>query len=189
MTTIKEKIYKAEDWKIRAILTALCDDTDTCRKAEDLLKQLNRSNSSDTVICVQCGIAFNKNRNTKKLCRYHNGAMEPDYDGDFWADHDEDAHGEINTKDNKKEYPEGFIFDCCERMGDKPGCRRFRHESDPAKNRRNGAKYDDSASETAPDDDDGGRYVEGSDEESANGNGKEEDSHDTKKRKIHDVYM
>lgn len=30
--------------------------------------------------------------------------MEIDWDGDFWADHDEDCHGRI--EDQKEEYPE-----------------------------------------------------------------------------------
>ena len=36
-----------------------------------------------------------------------------DYNGDFWADHDEDCHGEVDTDQMRKESPHGFIWTCC----------------------------------------------------------------------------
>jgi len=53
------------------------------------------------------------------------GEMYADDEGDFWADHDEDCHGVID--DLKDEYPEGFIWDCCDKHGDEPGCRVAKH--------------------------------------------------------------
>jgi hypothetical protein len=43
--------------------------------------------------------------------------LEVDFDGDFWADHDEDCHGLIDTDEMRKEYPDGFIWDCCNTHG------------------------------------------------------------------------
>ena len=40
--------------------------------------------------------------------------------GDFWADHDEDIHGRI--ADLEDEFPEGFIYECCNQTGDTEGC-------------------------------------------------------------------
>lgn len=61
------------------------------------------------------------------------GDLEPDYEGDFWADHDEDCHGEIDSDDMRKEFPEGFRWDCCNKLGDEPGCRTTEHTASPAK--------------------------------------------------------
>jgi hypothetical protein len=58
------------------------------------------------------------------------GETEPDYDGDFWADHDEDCHGEIDTDDMRKDFPEGFIWSCCEKSGEEKGCRVSVHRPD-----------------------------------------------------------
>ena len=63
------------------------------------------------------------------------GDMEPDYESDFWADHDENCHGIIDSKESREEYPEGFLWDCCGRIGTDPGCVSFRHEAHPDKRR------------------------------------------------------
>ncbi|KAF2145450.1 uncharacterized protein K452DRAFT_283800 [Aplosporella prunicola CBS 121167] len=65
--------------------------------------------------------------NDKGDCVYHPGELEV-YDGDdFWADHDEDCHGVIDTEEMRKMFPEGFMWDCCEVKGDEPGCKESRH--------------------------------------------------------------
>lgn len=59
---------------------------------------------------------------------------EPDDDGDFWADHDENCHGIIDSKEMRDEFPDGFVWTCCERTGTDPGCLLGPHRSrfDPA---------------------------------------------------------
>jgi hypothetical protein len=57
--------------------------------------------------------------------------MEVDYEGDFWADHDEDCHGEIDTEEMREEFPEGFFWTCCRRAGDEPGCKLGVHQRVP----------------------------------------------------------
>lgn len=59
--------------------------------------------------------------------------MEPDYEGDFWADHDENCHGTIDSDWARKEYPQGFIWTCCDELGDEDedeGCETGPHEPD-----------------------------------------------------------
>ena len=53
--------------------------------------------------------------------------MEPDYTGDFWADHDEACHGIIDTDEMQAEYPEGFTWMCCDKPGTAEGCNTGRH--------------------------------------------------------------
>lgn len=54
------------------------------------------------------------------------GQVEPDFDGDFWADHDEDCHGRIS--DLEDEFPEGFKYRCCGKAGDSRGCNTGPHK-------------------------------------------------------------
>lgn len=52
------------------------------------------------------------------LTRRDIGWMEPDDEGDFWADHDENIHGIIDSDELRNEYPDGYKWDCCNRLGD-----------------------------------------------------------------------
>ena len=56
--------------------------------------------------------------------------------GDHWADHDEDCHGEIDTDENRKEYPEGFMWTCCDQTGDVEGCETGLHQAQESRKRR-----------------------------------------------------
>lgn len=48
-------------------------------------------------------------------------------DEDFWADHDEDCHGLIDTEEMREEFPEGFTWNCCDQVGTAPGCTKGHH--------------------------------------------------------------
>lgn len=58
------------------------------------------------------------------------GELLVDDDGDFWADHDEDCHGTIDTDEMREEFPDGFQWDCCEENGESAGCQTGAHEYD-----------------------------------------------------------
>ena len=92
--------------------------------------------------CKNCSEEFDVATNDKRSCMWHPsrvpaflypgcsyrhilGRMEPDYNSDFWADHDEDCHGRI--EDLGDEYPEGFMFPCCRQPGDSDGYKRTRY--------------------------------------------------------------
>ncbi|MCJ1391949.1 hypothetical protein MMC18_004816 [Xylographa bjoerkii] len=97
------------------------------------------------IVCEQCEKEFDVRKNWKKACNYHTGMGTPknksrmparltwrlcfigildvDWDSDIWADHDENCHGPVDTEENKEEYPEGFIWDCCEKRGAAEGCK------------------------------------------------------------------
>jgi hypothetical protein len=55
------------------------------------------------------------------------GIREADYESHIWADHDERCHGRID--DLKDEFPEGFIWECCEKGGDEEGCEVDMHQA------------------------------------------------------------
>ncbi|KAK3935495.1 hypothetical protein QBC46DRAFT_397399 [Diplogelasinospora grovesii] len=142
----------ASDQSIRAIFTALCDDSVVYAKALRYLEKIEpsaivkgqiaalnqpdskkRKADSGISICVQCQQPFDEAANHEQACLHHWGNLEPDEEGDFWADHEEDHHGPIDTEENKREFPEGFIWDCCQECGTNPGCHRGPHVSNPCK--------------------------------------------------------
>lgn len=45
----------------------------------------------------------------------------------FWADHDENHHGPIDTEEMREQFPEGFTWDCCNKVGTAPGCTKGHH--------------------------------------------------------------
>lgn len=44
-------------------------------------------------------------------------------DSDVWDDWEEWREGHPDWEENKKEYPEGYLWDCCKKRGDdEEGC-------------------------------------------------------------------
>ncbi|EJT82512.1 hypothetical protein GGTG_02485 [Gaeumannomyces tritici R3-111a-1] len=79
-------------------------------------------------VCEQCNDEYDVETNGPTSCVWHDGDADPDYDGDFWADHDEQCHGTIDSEWARKEFPEGFIWNCCEKIGaDAEGCHTGAH--------------------------------------------------------------
>ncbi|KAF4625133.1 hypothetical protein G7Y89_g13036 [Cudoniella acicularis] len=62
-------------------------------------------------------------------CVWHPGEKEVDYEGDFWADHDEDCHDLIRDLEDDPDFAKGFMWTCCEKNGDDPGCKETRHKN------------------------------------------------------------
>ncbi|KAK0645338.1 hypothetical protein DIS24_g7988 [Lasiodiplodia hormozganensis] len=90
-------------------------------------------------MCEQCHKEFDTTKNSSDACVWHSGDLEVDVYGDFWADHDEDYHGEIDTEEMREEFPDGFIWEgCCEQRGSAKGCEVSEHVAAPftAKKRR-----------------------------------------------------
>ncbi|PYH80141.1 hypothetical protein BO82DRAFT_393276 [Aspergillus uvarum CBS 121591] len=76
--------------------------------------------------CINCEEEYDVAENTNKSCRYHEEPRgEPDYD-DFFAD--EFQEDLIDTDEYRKDYPEGYIHECCGRNTLKP-CRMGFHRS------------------------------------------------------------
>ncbi|KAI9149029.1 hypothetical protein HJFPF1_11074 [Paramyrothecium foliicola] len=145
-------INTAPERHLRAVLQALCNDGELDTKINKMLGDLSNLETSfsgaDTStpdaagskrkldeqgleICVYCDNAFCNATNSENACRSHesDAEMEVDEEGDFWADHDEDCHGEIDLDELRKEYPNGYIWSCCDQKGSQPGCRKHPHKS------------------------------------------------------------
>ncbi|KAK3935499.1 hypothetical protein QBC46DRAFT_397417 [Diplogelasinospora grovesii] len=150
-----DALYLASDKTVRAILTALCDDSEVKDKALAYLDRLEpeakvkarapgmgesinkkRKAESEIKICVQCDDTFLEDDNSPRNCRYHSGDMEMDDDSSAWYDWDERCHGTMDSKENRKLYPDGFVWTCCDEEGSAPGCKYGRHQSNPEKSKK-----------------------------------------------------
>ncbi|KAK4082343.1 uncharacterized protein Triagg1_2155 [Trichoderma aggressivum f. europaeum] len=166
----------------RAILIFLSHNRSVADKVSKYARDM-KIHARVKAICVQCNSTFDPS-DTAKNCFYHNGELEANYDDDFWADHDEDCHGTIDTDEMREEFPEGFIWNCCDKSGDELGCRWGRHQTDPSKveEGEDAELYDDE------DDDDEDEFTEDEDEvddkenENKRGNGDESQSLGPNKR-------
>jgi len=101
--------------------------------------------------CVRCNKAFLQAENHEKACWHHPGALmtfppyllpwildivltlcldpelEIDYDAPTWEGWNTNALGPMISEENKKEYPEGFVFMCCDKDGTSSGCKLGSH--------------------------------------------------------------
>ncbi|OAA39325.1 hypothetical protein BBO_06749 [Beauveria brongniartii RCEF 3172] len=124
---------------LRAVLVALCKDTDICTKALAMVDKIEKaekdamadSNVSESepklAICVRCEKAFSIDDNEDYDCFYHYGDLYPDEDGPTWDGHDFHCHGDFDTPENRKDYPEAFLWDCCDEVSTTEGCKMGRH--------------------------------------------------------------
>lgn len=93
------------------------------------------------VACANCDEEFDIGQEREEgECRYHpgqsrafsfgiihcthtggfSGDLSVDYES--FVDWDEDCHGPMDTSSNRREYPENFLWSCCDRDGTTPGC-------------------------------------------------------------------
>ncbi|KAI0478154.1 hypothetical protein F4859DRAFT_478747 [Xylaria cf. heliscus] len=141
-----ERLVNMPEAQAKAILLALCSDNlqlrDRTREFLDQIESLEhpttagshprgtkRKARSSIKICVQCQSPFYEEDNIGKVCIYHNGELEADYDADAWIDHDERCHGTIDSDENRDERPEGFNWNCCGKPGHRGGCTRGKHDA------------------------------------------------------------
>ncbi|KAL6821370.1 hypothetical protein V8C40DRAFT_250193 [Trichoderma camerunense] len=114
----------------RAILIHLSQNRSVADKVSKYARDM-KIHARVKAVCIQCDSPFDPNDNARN-CFYHNGELEVNDDDDFWADHDEDCHGIIDTDEMREEFPEGFRWSCCDKSGEAAGCRWARHQTDPS---------------------------------------------------------
>jgi hypothetical protein len=61
--------------------------------------------------------------NDRKVCKYHPGEM--DRDGEFFSDFFD--YGDRDSDADPSNFPEGYIWECCDKKGDEEGCKKCRH--------------------------------------------------------------
>lgn len=51
-------------------------------------------------------------------------------DDDFWADHDDDCHGDpYSDLMDDSTYEDGYKWSCCDRLGGEEGCKQTKHKT------------------------------------------------------------
>ncbi|KAF3905141.1 hypothetical protein ABW21_db0206957 [Orbilia brochopaga] len=132
MIDIFEVIQAAPEAHIRALLRLLCESDYEIKKTaiehpSEGSKKRKRNGDPEILYCFQCEDCFVEEDNTDTSCAYHPGEPEPDED--FFVDYDEEMSGRIDDPLTMKEFPDGYIMDCCnKRLSDK-GCKIGRHIS------------------------------------------------------------
>ncbi|KAI0481427.1 hypothetical protein F4859DRAFT_419217 [Xylaria cf. heliscus] len=85
--------------------------------------------ASEIAICDICQEAFSYDDNPSDSCRYHTGSLEVNDDSSVWDDWEVWREGDPYAEENMETYPEGYIWDCCKKRGDKSGCARGSHSA------------------------------------------------------------
>ncbi|KAK4163291.1 hypothetical protein QBC43DRAFT_264369 [Cladorrhinum sp. PSN259] len=140
-----ESVANADESVLRAAVHALCKhDAKVHSRLATIIYSISQSTTNSFgnkkrkllvdvtkhLVCGQCKQTFHSDSNNngkRPACRYHSGELEVDYD--LWPDHNEKYHGPINTSFHRKEYPDQFVWNCCDEPGNEPGCRRSRHRT------------------------------------------------------------
>jgi len=82
--------------------------------------------SSRHVVCGRCEEVFDAEAERQpKACQFHSGSLEADYE--MFEDHDEECHGAIDSREMQDEFPENYIWSCCDGTGDTEGCTMGMH--------------------------------------------------------------
>ncbi|KAJ5345197.1 hypothetical protein N7452_003201 [Penicillium brevicompactum] len=143
---------------LREVFKSVCAKSDAARKeAESQLLLLLLASSADSpasqalgtekssaagkttvpryALCGNCKEDFDVTANTDKSCRYHPSFSEADQDSHLYEDLDDWM--EADTEENREEWPECFIFLCCEQnLRDNPhGCKVDFHRQPEPSNR------------------------------------------------------
>ncbi|KAG4443386.1 hypothetical protein IFR05_001175 [Cadophora sp. M221] len=79
--------------------------------------------------CENCEEEFDVSCNNTRECHWHTGEKELYYDGDFWADHDDNCHGDPASFEDDSDFADGFMWSCCQNSGDHEGCKTTRHKA------------------------------------------------------------
>ncbi|POS81546.1 hypothetical protein DHEL01_v200063 [Diaporthe helianthi] len=98
-------------------------------------------------ICIQCKHAFLPETNNTRACAFHHGRLDLDPSHRSWvagegaekASRTKPHHQD--TEDNREDRPEGFLWSCCGRGGDGPGCTEGNHVAVRADDRSKRARY------------------------------------------------
>ncbi|KXJ90531.1 hypothetical protein Micbo1qcDRAFT_205365 [Microdochium bolleyi] len=104
------------------------------RKAGDDNSIATEIENSTVQICIYCSTGFTPDSNHNRVCRSHDGTLDVDTESNFWddifaerPDPHTNPHAEADSEEYRKEYPEGYIWSCCNRNGTKRGCKLRAH--------------------------------------------------------------
>ena len=152
-------IASVPEARLRKVVDKVVDNDRAVRHA--LLKELVTVKKRTLKVvpryetCVMCQTEFDASEERDEdECCYHPGKCYPivlQLRQNYWAeliqpgvlnvdygmfvDWDEDCHGPMDTRSNRREYPENFKWSCCSEDGTTDGCLQRKHTSSNKKRR------------------------------------------------------
>ncbi|KAE8411594.1 hypothetical protein BDV36DRAFT_301675 [Aspergillus pseudocaelatus] len=94
-------------------------------------RRLNRKSSGSKRLrqryayCENCDKEFDVTQNTNISCKFHLDYCHPD--GEFFVDDDQYVNGDYDNGEALEEFPEGYIYECCERRANEEPCTVDKH--------------------------------------------------------------
>jgi len=86
-------------------------------------------------VCEHCDQEYDVGiPNEHGECLYHDGDLECNYDA--FEDWDERCHGPMDSSANRREYPENFVWNCCDGDGTTEGCIEDVHKPGGSRKKR-----------------------------------------------------
>lgn len=146
---LDHRLKNAPEHIVRTILRTIChEDSDIKPRTSDYLDKFDamladttsssgkrKASGPEITLCVNCENPFIEAENSDAACLYHPGEMEwDDSEGQFDVF---EGDPDPDTEENKREFPEAFVWSCCQERGDgKKGCVRTRHVGVDSKRQR-----------------------------------------------------
>ncbi|KAI0487592.1 hypothetical protein F4859DRAFT_465566 [Xylaria cf. heliscus] len=149
-------IDNADEHTLRTVLRSMCQASEVCRKEatermlvsrkrdivelsdssdDDAQKQNKKQKKAEVTQILRfekCGICdrtYDVTVNNDTACQTHTGIL--DIDPDVFPDDDDIQYGvgsvDVNTDWRREEWPEGFIWQCCNETLNGTACRITRH--------------------------------------------------------------
>ncbi|KAJ7449264.1 hypothetical protein FB451DRAFT_754931 [Mycena latifolia] len=131
LATFKNALAKApKDILERSILEAAQRDGRVAKTFWDALVATGSlGTGAKYETCQHCAQSFDTTANKHDSCAWHYGNLVAD--DSVWVDYYEADQGPIGSKENRKQLPQGFFWDCCGLQMPAEGCLRTAHASRP----------------------------------------------------------
>ncbi|KAK4198048.1 hypothetical protein QBC40DRAFT_332135 [Triangularia verruculosa] len=124
-------ILNAPPEHLRAVLRIFCtknnEARDTITDYLSVLKSQASNNPADLEFCEKCEKPYFEADNKEGACCFHTGNCYVDEDASVWGDWVVEELGYMDAPGNIEEYPEGFVWDCCNSQANGPGCKSGKH--------------------------------------------------------------
>ena len=156
---LRTAIATISEARLRRLLSRLVETDITIEAAlsKELLTSPGRSRNvvPRWEICANCNEEYDTNVQSRNalaaVCVFHPGESSrynllksrPQFwKGDLeileeaFVDWDEDCHGPMDSNRNRRDYPENFLWSCCEKDGTSDGCVQRKHRPAVPKKRK-----------------------------------------------------
>ncbi|TFK46101.1 hypothetical protein OE88DRAFT_1812118 [Heliocybe sulcata] len=125
-TSLEKALYSVSESRLRAVASELAAKIPAANLFLEQ-KLLVKRSAPRWENCLKCGEEFDMEEERAS-------DIEPD-DEEGFVDWDENCHGPMDTPANRKQYPENFIWTCCQEVSLADGCVQGVHSGSKARKR------------------------------------------------------